>query len=127
MRRLLPLLAALALTACGPTAQLSALRCGPSCQDTADPFLLRLMLDFEDPSSILKDGELLVKVGDAEVARFALAPVLPPQETAGTIAFPLKLSFPSLEDGLRFTVRARAVVDGEPSSNEVSLPLRFEL
>lgn len=121
-RALLAVAAAWA-AACGPTAQLSALRCDGKCQDTADPFLLRLQADFDDPASILGDAELVLKVNGGEVARYRLAPLLPAGATSGTLKFQLKLSLPTIEDGQQFMVRARAVEGGSDASNEVALPM----
>lgn len=127
-RRLLVALPLLAALGCGPAATLHDLRCGTPCQDLADPFLLHLAVDVDDPNGELRGGgQLVVRIEGVEQTVLALDELWEdPQATSATLAFPLALRLRRLTDGERFVVGVIAR-RGAVETNEVSLPFRIDL
>lgn len=113
---------AFVLGGCGGPS-LAALRCESTCQDVQNPFLLRLLVDYEDPDRVLPTGHLVASIDGSEQDAMALASLMPASPPpSGTFAFPLPLHFSTLQDGRRFTVSVHAV-SGDEETNATSLDL----
>ncbi len=89
MGKLGPLFAAALLaTACGTGAELSNLRCDGACQDVANPFLMKLVVDYDDPDGTLAACTLGVTVGGRTAASYPLdAKVSPVANGSGSVPF----------------------------------------
>jgi len=83
---------------------LSNLRCATDpCEDTADPFLERLMVDFTDPGAELTGGTLDLFQDDKLVSSIPIDPLLPAQgATKGTLLFDFHVRVASFSDGHRY-------------------------
>lgn len=127
-RRLLVTLPLVAVLGCGPAASLHDLRCATPCQDLADPYLLHLAVDVDDPNGELRGGQLVLRIEGVEQAVLALDELWqdPGAATTTTLEFPLALRLRRMTDGERFVVGVIAR-RGTVETNEVSLPFRIDL
>lgn len=107
------------LTACGGGARVTGLRCAnpDACQDESDPLLLKLAVDVDDPDGSLAGGQLIVRLGKSDQARYSLDPLLTSGQHSGTVVFPLPLHFSTLGDGQAFEVGVRGA-KGDDETNE---------
>jgi hypothetical protein len=108
-------------------AKLSNLRCDTACQDVADPFLMKLVIDYEDPDGTLAASTLGVAVGGRAAASFPLdTKRLPTSDGAGSIPFDVPLRPARINDGDTFQVDVEATgPDG--ATNSVSRIFTFQL
>lgn len=119
---------ALTLAACGGSATLSDLRCDDPCQDFANPFLLHLQIDYDDPGSTLEGGQLQVKIDGQDHLKLPINDLATrPLPEQGTLRFEVPLDFPRLVDGRLFTVAVRAETFDGQRTNERTLPFRMRL
>lgn len=131
--------ALLALAACGPHEMapiLTGLRCADPqhCQETTNPFLLRLEVDFDDP-----DGDFAMGTGainltidgvnqDTRPAEdYFERSSLERQARTGTLRFDLEVEFKGVEDGLEFVVGVDGVDAQGHQSNNPTLTLEMRL
>lgn len=112
-----------ALVACGSSASIGGLRCQKPCQDNADPFLLLLEADFEDPDGEFNGGVLLVRIDNQPLAPQNLDPLVNP---TGVLRFGVPLPFESYTEGQRFTVHVQASHNGHQTSS-TKLPFTIHL
>jgi hypothetical protein len=113
-------------TGCGG-AKLSNLRCDAACQDVADPFLMKLVVDYDDPDGTLASSTLGVNVGGRMAASYPLdAKLAPASSGAGAIAFDVPLRPARINEGDSFQVDVEATgQDG--ATNRVSRTFTFHL
>jgi hypothetical protein len=119
--------AALVAVACGNGARLSNLRCDGACQDVADPFLMKLVVDYDDPDGTLAACTLGVTVGGRSAASYPLdAKVGPVANGSGSIPFEVPLRPSRINDGDTFEVDVEATgKDG--ATNAVRRSFTFHL
>lgn len=132
------LVAGLGVAACGPPGdapRLTNLRCAvaDACQTLADPFKVRLAVDFEDPDGDLGYGVWSAWVDDASTVDAALLePVFQATETdpaasSGVLWFEVPLQLPRLHDGLEFTVALQVNDSAGHGSNRPGLTFALGL
>ena len=122
---MLVVLAALGCGSSGP--KLSRLRCRATpCQDAEDPFLLKLAVDFSDPTGTLGAGEVELRVDGKTQSAVALKDLFNLQgvaltATAGTLNIDQDALLTVVKDGTTFTVSLLATNGEKQDSNEPSL------
>ncbi|MFM2152073.1 MAG: hypothetical protein RL199_508 [Pseudomonadota bacterium] len=127
MRLTGPALAAALAAACGNGPSLSNLRCDGDCQDVADPFLMKLVVDYEDPDGTLASCTLGVTVGGRPAASHPLdAKVAPTANGSGTISFDAPLRPARIKDGDTFEVDVEAT-GRDGATNSVRRSFTFHL
>lgn len=128
MRTPAALLATAALSsACGGAAKLSNLRCDGECQDVANPFLMKLVVDYDDPDGTLASSTLGANVGGRVAASYPLdAKLAPASSGTGSIAFDVPLRPARINEGDSFQIDVSATgQDG--ATNSVSRTFTFHL
>jgi hypothetical protein len=121
------------LASCGGGPKLSNLRCRQvPCQDPEDPFMLRLQVDFDDPSGTLGSGalELLVD-GDVQEA-VSLSDLFSAQgiaatATQGTLQVDEELQLETVSAGEQLSAGLRAKNGDGEESNAPELDLVLSL
>lgn len=114
-------------TACGSSASMSRLRCQDACQDRADPFLLLLEADFDDPEGEMNGGVLLVRIDNRAPSSLEIDSLKPATgRLVGVLRFGVPLPFDSLTEGQQFTVSVQAS-RGERQTGQTKLPFTIHL
>ena len=128
MGKLGPLFAAtLMVAACGNGAVLSNLRCDGACQDVANPFLLKLAVDYDDPEGTLAACTLGVTVDGREAASYPLdAKVSAVANGRGSVPFDVPLRPARIKDGDTFDVAVEAT-GRDGATNFVTRTFTFRL
>lgn len=129
-------LAVLLCSACGPSGSspvLENLRCAEegACQSEADPFLLRLAVDFRDDDGDLGSGTFTVFVDDSisdgptPLLQHFEEAELSPYATEGSVVLPAGLQISGMRSGMVFIV---AIEVTDHAGNRSNRPgMEFEL
>ena len=119
--------------ACGGGPRLTNLRCRESpCQDPEDPFMLRLAVDFSDPSGTMGAGALELLLNGNLVEGVSLADLFNAQSialnaTEGTLQVDEALSLSSVHSGETFSAGLRARNGQAQESNAPELDFTLSL
>jgi len=118
------MLATALLAACGPSVQLADLRCDTPCQEAADPFTARLLVDYVDPEDLLPQGALLISVNNRAVPSLPLAGRVTAGAETGSIALQVPLTVNTLETDQLYRVRVVArTAEGDSAAQLLDLRL----
>jgi len=122
------------IAGCGGSGpKLSNLRCrAAACQQVEDPFLLRLQVDFQDPTGTLSAGELDLRVDGKTQNAISLRDVFNSQglsltATTGTLQIDDDVILSQIREGASFTVSFLATNGKGQDSNEPSLTFTVHL
>ena len=126
--------ACLSAVACGGSGpKLKNLRCrAAACQQVEDPLMLKLSVDFEDPTGTLSAGELDLRVDGKTQSAIALRDVFTSQgldlaAKSGTLQIDDDLLLSQIKEGVTFNVSFLATNGQGQDSNEPSLTFTVHL
>ncbi len=133
-RLLLALSLAGSFAACGGSGpKLTKLRCRATpCQDAEDPFLVKLAVDFSDPTGTLGAGVIELRVDGKTESAIALRDQFNLQGIAqgaksGTLNIDQDVLLSTVQDGATFSVSVLATNGQKQDSNEPSLGFTLHL